>query len=261
MNHVRDSGSRGNPVSGRCDRRLPSDHDPDLATRLGADVASETWTIRVVVLTQACDLAQDKTTRVVVAPVHEAAELVARNILKAGAIRDQVRRGQVFGWYFLPAASAPINLAESIVDLRELHTIERRTLEYLVGAGKRFAAFGPLGVSTWPSISAPPTCGLPCPNRMPPSRDSPGGGILSCVVVGSAQRNVGPPRAPLSARSVRPRIARRTLHHWSLLTEGAQNRLFLAPVVTITTRLPKPCPTIIDHCPRTACLRPIRMVS
>ena len=93
--------------------------------------------IRVVVLTQACDLAQDKTTRVVVAPVHEAAELVARNILKAGAIRDQVRRGQVFGWYFLPAAPAPIDLAESIVDLRELHTIERRTLEYLIGAGNR----------------------------------------------------------------------------------------------------------------------------
>ncbi len=103
----------------------------------GPDVRSETWTIRVVVLTQSCDLAQDKTTRVVVAPVHEATELVARNILKASTIRDQVRRGQVFGWYFLPAAPAPINLAESIVDLRELHTIERRTLEYLVGAGKR----------------------------------------------------------------------------------------------------------------------------
>ncbi len=103
----------------------------------GTDVRSESWTIRFVVLTQACDLAQDKTTRVVVAPVHEAAELVARNILKPGAIRDQVRRGQVFGWYFLPAAAAPINLVESIVDLRELHTIERRTLEYLVGAGKR----------------------------------------------------------------------------------------------------------------------------
>ena len=50
---------------------------------------------------QACDLGQDKTTRVVVAPIHEAAELVAKNILKAGAVRDQVRRGQVFGWYFL----------------------------------------------------------------------------------------------------------------------------------------------------------------
>src|SRR5439155_1485760 len=100
-------------------------------------VPPEVRIIRVVVLTQACDLAQDKTTRVVVAPVHEAAELVAKNLLKAGAIRDQVRRGQVFGWYFLPAAPAPINLAESIVDLRELHTIERRTLEYLIGAGKR----------------------------------------------------------------------------------------------------------------------------
>lgn len=104
---------------------------------LDLDVPPEIRIIRVVVSTQACDLAQDKTTRVVVAPVHEAAELVARNILKAGAVRDQVRRGQVFGWYFLPAASAPINLAESIVDLRELHTIERRTLEYLIGAGKR----------------------------------------------------------------------------------------------------------------------------
>jgi hypothetical protein len=103
----------------------------------GPNIPSESWTIRVVVLTQACDLAQDKTTRVVVAPVHEAAELVAKNILKAGFVRDQVRRGQVFGWYFLPAAPAPFNLAESIVDLRELHTIERRTLKYLVAAGKR----------------------------------------------------------------------------------------------------------------------------
>src|SRR5713226_88536 len=100
-------------------------------------VPPEVRIIRVVVLTQACDLAQDKTTRVVVAPVHEATVLVAKNILKASVIRDQVRRGQVFGWYFLPAAPAPINLAESIVDLRELHTIERRTLEYLVGAVKR----------------------------------------------------------------------------------------------------------------------------
>src|SRR6185312_6791829 len=91
---------------------------------LDLDVPPEIRIIRVVVLTQACDLAQDKTTRVVVAPVHDAAELVARNILKAGAIRDQARRGQVFGWYFLPAASAPVTLAESIVDLRELHTIE-----------------------------------------------------------------------------------------------------------------------------------------
>jgi hypothetical protein len=106
---------------------------------LDLDVPPEIRIIRVVVLTQACDLAQDKTTRVVVAPVHPAAELVAKNILKSQTVRDQVRRGLVFGWYFLPAAPAPVNLAESIVDLRELHTIERRTLEYLVSAGKRVA--------------------------------------------------------------------------------------------------------------------------
>ena len=104
---------------------------------LDLDVPPEVRIIRVVVLTQACDLAQAKTTRVVVAPVHAAAELVAQNILKASAVRDQVRRGQVFGWYFLPAAPAPLNLDEAIVDLRELHTIERSILEYLVGAGKR----------------------------------------------------------------------------------------------------------------------------
>src|SRR6266581_505633 len=66
----------------------------------GTEVPSESWSIRVVVLTQACDLAQEKTTRVVVAPVHAATELVARNILKAGTIRDQVRGGQVLSRYF-----------------------------------------------------------------------------------------------------------------------------------------------------------------
>lgn len=104
---------------------------------LDLNVPPEVRIIRVVILTQACDLAQTKTTRVVVAPVHAAAALVAQDILKASAVRDQVRRGLVFGWYFLPAAPAPIDLDESIVDLRELHTIERSTLEYLVSAGKR----------------------------------------------------------------------------------------------------------------------------
>src|SRR6516225_10196880 len=118
------------------------DECPILVWKLGPppldlNVPPERRIIRVVLLTQACDLAQDKTTRVVVAPVYEAAELTAKNILRAGTIRDQVRRGQVFGWYFLPAASSPINLPEAIVDLRELHTIERRTLEYLVSVGKR----------------------------------------------------------------------------------------------------------------------------
>lgn len=78
------------------------------------NVPPEARMIRVVILTQACDLANDKTTRVVVAPVYAAAELVAQGILKSKVIRDQVRRGHVFGWYFLPAAPAPLTLAESI---------------------------------------------------------------------------------------------------------------------------------------------------
>jgi len=54
------------------------------APPLDLDVPPEIRIIRVVVLTQACDLAQDKTTRVVVAPVHDAAELVARVPVHSG---------------------------------------------------------------------------------------------------------------------------------------------------------------------------------
>jgi hypothetical protein len=68
-------------------------------------IPPEIQIVRVVVLTQACDLAQDKTTRVVVAPVYQASDLVEKKILKGAMIRDQVRRGQVFGWYFLSCTS------------------------------------------------------------------------------------------------------------------------------------------------------------
>ena len=95
------------------------------------------WQERVIVLTQACDLAQAKTTKVVVAVVHTAQTLVDRGILKAQAIRDQIRRGQVYGWYFLPAAPAPIAFPESIVDLRDRHTISRPVLERLAVDDKR----------------------------------------------------------------------------------------------------------------------------
>jgi hypothetical protein len=78
---------------------------------------------RVIVLTQACDLAQNKADLVVVAVVHTAEELVADGTLKPAAVRDQVRLGRVFGWYYLPAAPEPIPIPESIVDLRDLHTV------------------------------------------------------------------------------------------------------------------------------------------
>src|SRR5437763_1578524 len=72
--------------------------------------------VRVVVLTQACDIAQAKTTRLLVAVLHPAADLVAQGLLKAASVRDQIRRGQVFGWYFLPAASATLAFRETLVD-------------------------------------------------------------------------------------------------------------------------------------------------
>ena len=92
---------------------------------------------RVIVLTQACDLAQGKRNKAVVAVVHEAQWLVDQGILKAQAVRDQVRRGQTFGWGFLQASSGPVAFPESIVDLGELHTISVVVLQRLIDHGRR----------------------------------------------------------------------------------------------------------------------------
>lgn len=96
---------------------------------------SVTRPVRVVVMTQACDLAQSKARRVLVAAVHDAKQLVDRGILKAKVIREQIRTHRVYGWYFLPSGSA---IQESIVDFRDLHTVPRILLEQLVQQGKRF---------------------------------------------------------------------------------------------------------------------------
>jgi hypothetical protein len=92
---------------------------------------------RVIVLTQACDLANSKTTRVQIAVIHEAQTLVADGLLKAQAIRDQVRRHRVFGWYFLPACDP---VPESIVNLREIHTVPKPLLAQLARDGHRIAS-------------------------------------------------------------------------------------------------------------------------
>lgn len=106
-------------------------------TEVDLNAAPARWVERVVVLTQACDLAQSKTTNVLVALLHPAQTLVEKGILKAPTIRDQVRRGLVYGWYFLPAAAAPIQLPESIIDLHDLHTVRRAVLDRLRSDGKR----------------------------------------------------------------------------------------------------------------------------
>lgn len=91
--------------------------------------------VRVVVLTQACDLEQSKSSRVLAAVVHHVQHLVDRGILKSAMIRDQVRTHRVYGWYFLPAGA----IEEAIVDLHDLHTLPRTMLDRLIRDGKRQA--------------------------------------------------------------------------------------------------------------------------
>jgi hypothetical protein len=93
--------------------------------------------VRAVVLTQACDLAQGKAKRVVMATVYPAELLVSAGEVKASAVRDHIRLGKMFGLYYLPAAPGPIPIPESIVDLRDLHTVPRSVLEKLAADGKR----------------------------------------------------------------------------------------------------------------------------
>lgn len=93
------------------------------------------YTQNVIVLTQACDLANQKAGRVQVAIVHNAMQLIAANVVKAAAVRDQIRTHRVFGLYFLPEFEN--YLPESIVDLRDIHTVPRVLLEQFVGKGKR----------------------------------------------------------------------------------------------------------------------------
>ena len=92
--------------------------------------------LRIITLTQACDLAQAKTSRVVVAVIHESQRLVDDGVLKPAMIREQIRTHRVYGWYFLP--NGP-ELPESLVDLHDLHTVRRELLEELITTGQRVA--------------------------------------------------------------------------------------------------------------------------
>lgn len=104
-----------------------------------SDLPTKWWTARVIVLTQACDLAQARADSVLVAAVHDAQKLVEAGLLKGPVIRDHVRRHLVYGWYFLPAAPS-LSVAESLIDLRELHSVPRIVLEQLIRDGKRIAS-------------------------------------------------------------------------------------------------------------------------
>jgi hypothetical protein len=93
---------------------------------------------RALVLTQTCDLVNDKTSLVTVAVTHDARSLVERGLLKPGDIRGAVRAGRVFGWYFLPA-SQEHGLPETIVDFRQVFSMPRDLVSALCRNGHRCA--------------------------------------------------------------------------------------------------------------------------
>jgi hypothetical protein len=68
-------------------------------------------------------------------------EFGSRNLVAIS--RYPLRAGRVFGWYFLPAHVA-LGMPESIVDLRQLHTVRRDVLTALVHQGQRRARIQPL---------------------------------------------------------------------------------------------------------------------
>lgn len=98
---------------------------------------------RVLVLTQTCDLANQKATRAVVAVVLDAQQLVDEKILKRDQIKGPIIAGRVWGWYFLPK-SIELGLPEMIVDLRLLHTARLDILADLCRRGQRRARVQPL---------------------------------------------------------------------------------------------------------------------
>jgi hypothetical protein len=93
---------------------------------------------RVLVLTQACDLANWKASQVTVAVVHDAQSLVEQSLIKPADVRGPIRAGRVFGWYFLPASTG-CGLPEMIVDLRQIHTVRLDLLTALCQRGLRRA--------------------------------------------------------------------------------------------------------------------------
>lgn len=109
-------------------------YDPESVTAPKINVSP----CRVLVLTQACDLAQGKATTATVAVVYEARTLVDQGLLKAADVRGPIRSGRVFGWYFLPMDDEG-GLPEVIVDLRQLHTVRLDLLAVFCQRGLRRA--------------------------------------------------------------------------------------------------------------------------
>jgi len=98
---------------------------------------------RIIVLTQTCDLANDKATMANVAEVFDARFLIEQKLFKPADVKGSLRAGRIWGWYFLPA-DATLGLVEMIIDLRQLHTVPLDLLRELCRVGKRRARLQPL---------------------------------------------------------------------------------------------------------------------
>src|SRR5437879_4521702 len=101
---------QGDIIQG-CPLVVVESYDPDQPERLPITGAPT----RVIILRQACDLANQKAKSVVVAAVLDVPALVAQGFLKAADVKGPIRAGRVFGWYFLPK-SADLGIPEMIVD-------------------------------------------------------------------------------------------------------------------------------------------------
>ena len=93
---------------------------------------------RIIVLTQACDLANDKITSVNVAVCFDAPSVVAQGLVKPADLKGPIRSGRVWGLYFLPADPV-LGLPEMLLDLRKLHTLRIEVIHSLLLANKRRA--------------------------------------------------------------------------------------------------------------------------
>lgn len=91
---------------------------------------------RVIVLTQTCDLANEKTAVATVGETLGAQSFVDRGIPKPADIKGPLRSGRIWGLYVLPA-NAALGLPEMIADFRRLHTVKLDVLRALCSAGKR----------------------------------------------------------------------------------------------------------------------------
>ncbi len=129
---------QGDLIDG-CPVTTLTSYDP--ANPAAVDVT--TTPARVVVLTQTCDLANEKVLAANVAVVFEAQFLIDEKVLRPAEIKGPLRAGRIWGWYFLPA-DADLGLGEMVVDLRRPHTVKLDLLRTLSRAGKRRGRVGPL---------------------------------------------------------------------------------------------------------------------